>query len=210
MHTRRALLAAAPALSALATTPAKANPDDALLTLCRRHAEAARKCEAAELALIAAEETAAPQRPGLPDAYKVRAGDWFRMVDPIEPGRFHTPSTVDRWERALRLGHYRNIMTPGAAGRFKARGRELIAARNAHRQAVKAVDAAYGLRAAQVRADRLGRALTAVEHRLLETPATTLDGLRAKARVVAGIIGPPDGTYEDHATRALLADLLSG
>jgi hypothetical protein len=66
------------------------------------------------------------------------------------------------------------------------------------------------LPAARARADLAARALYAIEARALETPATTLEGFRAKARVVAGIIGEPDGTFEDHAARVLLADLLAG
>ncbi len=48
-----------------------------------------------------------------------------------------------------------------------------------------------------------------LEKRLIATPATTPDGWRVKAKLAAHILGDePDGTYEDHLTRSLLADIL--
>lgn len=57
-------------------------------------------------------------------------------------------------------------------------------------------------------ADAACAELFALEDRLLAAQASTPAGWQAKARVVAHLIGTePDGTYEDAATRNLLADM---
>jgi hypothetical protein len=64
-------------------------------------------------------------------------------------------------------------------------------------------------RDAEAKSDALCDRYYAQETALFAERATTPEGLRAKARVVLHILGDePDGTYGDHLTRNLLADLL--
>jgi hypothetical protein len=84
-----------------------------------------------------------------------------------------------------------------------------IGADGARREALEAAYVAGGVRQAEALADAAWRVHYDLETQLFATPATTPEGLKAKARVVALVIGEPDGTYEDALTRNLLADLLA-
>lgn len=209
------LLAAAPAVIALPATATAlpiGNPDAEILELERQRVIAA---AAYERIAASADELHTQGRamfPAKPEALRVRAGDWFTVHSNRDAGGFMDYATVERWRAALDLQasdprHFDLI--PLQRDRMTARGREILAAADAHAEACEAVYVSTGARHASDLCDAACTVLGDLEDRILEAPATTAEGLAIKARMVAHIMGDePDGTREDFAARRLLADLL--
>jgi hypothetical protein len=205
---RRALLGFLVASPVVAAVPALTapHPDAELLELARQHALAGEAAERLTDEACELERRAAEQRPAKPQALTIRKDDWY--AGPSDIGTPFAVTSVHRWRAALASGDYRLRMTPRFADVFASRGREVVEAFDAHAQACEAALVATGYRRAQELAEAAWRVHFDLEGRLFATPATTPEGMKAKARVVAHVIGEPDGTYEDAVTRSLLADLL--
>lgn len=201
---RRAVLALAPVVGALSPCPVlAADPDAALVALAAQYEALAADCEAVAAQL----DTLAVALPPWPEALRAKPRDWFTSTlsgvgSPL--GR----DVAARWREAFANGLYRSCMTSGQAEAFEARGREVIAAAEAHEAATQAAKVASGYQPLADRLEALGRDHYATERRIMETPAAGLTGLRVKARIALAAMGDPDGTYEDAAARAVLADLV--
>jgi hypothetical protein len=209
--TRRALFAAAPLLAAGAAAPAQAahTGDDAeLLELGRQHAASSARYDALDEQAMRAQEAACALSPK-PDAIRIRAAD-RPIVDIGYNGRFvgdfMHPDDIRRWRINSDMTF---ILWPRRAREeLLARRAEVLAAWEQWERASDAAHVACGVRAIEERLDDEGQTITALEHRILDTPAKTPAGWRLKARIARKVLDPePDGTYEDMVVRSLLADL---
>jgi hypothetical protein len=209
---RRRLLAGAlaiPAAIVVAAPPALAggHPDAELLELGRQHTEVQRRyTEVADQAALVSERAQAAHPP-MSEVLRKRQDDWF--ISRLGVGQFYTSDEVARWRTGIEREDY------GLAAiqltRLRTRGREIVAAWDAHLAAIEAVNVAYGARQLERAADDLGDAYYDLERQIFEMKATTPDGWRLKARITAHIIqGQEDGTYEDMLVRNLLTDVLRG
>lgn len=201
---RRALLALAPAALAVPAPAVAADPDAGLVALAARHAA----LEAESEAVAAQLEALDVALPSWPDALRPQPRDWFVTGLPGGRGARIGAYVVERWREAFAKGFYRSCMTRGTRDAFEARGREVIAAWEAHEAATQAARVASGYQALADQLDALGLAHYATERRIIDTPAHGLTGLRVKARIALAAMGEPDGTYEDQAARSVLADLI--
>lgn len=199
---RRAVLTLAPALAVVPVPALAADPDAALVALEAEHAALGAECEALEARL----DDLQASLPPWPDALRVQPRDWF--VSGYAPGTCLIASDVERWRSALANEFHRSCMTAARRAQFEARGAEVIAAWEAHEAATKAAKAVCGYNLVSARDDAANHAHYEVERRIIDTPAAGLTGLRIKARIALAAMGEPDGTYEDHAARAVLADLV--
>jgi hypothetical protein len=86
---------------------------------------------------------------------------------------------------------------------------EIVAAFDRHETHLKAFRDEMGLDTAEAYADELFNQLRDIEDRIETTRATTLDGLRAKAKVIAHVcqIGKIDPSFDYHA--GLMASIIS-
>lgn len=209
------LLAAAPAVIALPSAAAVlpiGNPDAEVLELERQRVIAA---AAYERIAARADELHTQGRamfPAKPETLRVRSDDWFTLHSTSDAGGLMDYATVERWREALNphASDPRHFdLIPLQRDRMTARGREILAAADAHAAACEAVYVATGSRHASDLCNAACSVLADLEDRILEAPATTPEGLAIKARMALHIMGDePDGTREDFAARCLLADLV--
>ncbi|MDO8409364.1 MAG: hypothetical protein Q7S93_04820 [Phenylobacterium sp.] len=192
------LLIAAP----LAASPALAGaaPDAALIRRAARLARLSAALAKAEAAADAAEAAALRDRPPVPEALRRRKGDrWFIAPHRQPVGAPYDAHQVARWSESLTDGRASALMSPGLVAEFVGRGREIIAAAEAHQLALEASDHRHDVAALCRRADRLGAAKARAEAALWATPAKTLTGLKVKAGHLA------DQLARDPASSASLA-----
>ena len=216
LTTRRALMgavAALPALAAAGVSKASAGPlpttsDIQLIELGRKHDAltqlADRALDDEELAF----ERAGDDCPPMPDALLQRPGDQI-SVGPIRVGEEMNSKTIALL-RAAAQDPDRYLVRSDRKAALLSRALEVTAAEDEHKAALQRVRDAHGLTEIQDRSTRLHRERRVLELLILETPATTLEGVRVKAKVVASNLDvEPDGSHEDHLVRRLLADLLA-
>lgn len=208
---RRGLLAGFAALPAAGAAPALASvdPDAGLLELGRCHAEAQRRFNVAAGLATKAEDEAWALRPTMPEVLRHRARDWHRPQYLGAAPAFYTAAQIQWWRDGL-ASRLDMGLSPDLAREYRARGRELVEAWDAHAQAVVAASEACGVRRLNAQADALGVVYYELERQIMETPATTPAGWRIKARIAAHVLRlEEDGTYETHVTHSLLRDLLA-
>lgn len=210
---RRTLFGLIAAPFAMAAIPAHAgaHPDAELLELERQRLIALAAYDRLSEEADALSERAWALIPSKPDALKVRGSDWFTLHS-SEAGGFMDRATVQRWREALD-NHARDPrhydLIPAQRDRMLARGREILAAQDAHDAAKREAFNITGADRASELAEAACHVLGDLEDRILITRATTPEGFAIKARMAAHIMGEPDGTREDFAARAVLADLLA-
>jgi len=202
---RRGLLAAFAGLPALAAVSAMATPhaDAELLALARQHAEAGALYNAKAAEALAAHMRAEAETPAPP---VMLHDDWY--TSPRDAGKPYTGREVARWREGMASEDIG--LGPASMARFRQRGAEILAAWDARLIAHEAAKQRHACTALEAAADAAGQAHYALEDRVFEQPATTSEGLKVKAQLAADILGDePDGTYEDHLVRNILADLLA-
>lgn len=218
MHaTRRTLfgLIAAPAVIALPSTASAlvAGPDAEILELERQRVIAAASYERISEWADELHAQARAEFPAKPEVLRIQSNDWFTTISGQDVNGSMDWATVARWREALETharspDHYNLI--PKQRDRMVSRGREILAADDAHRAACEAVYVATGARHASDLSEAACHVLGDLEDRILAARAMTPEGLRIKARMAAHILGDePDGTREDFAARRLLGDLLA-
>lgn len=209
---RRRLLAGALALPAAAVAAlvpaiAAADPDAELLELGRQHAETDARYNALNDRCEAVHEAAIAAYPPIPEVLRVRPED--RHFITLQENGFFNADAVRRWRGSGPGGGF--IWPPSAMGRFDARRAEILAAWDSWMDAQYRARVAVGLIELERQLDAEGDALTDIEHRICALRAKTPAGWRLKARLARrAVMDPypePDGTYEDHVIRSLLADL---
>lgn len=201
-------LASAPALAAvtdLLPVPAMAapSPDAALLKLGERRKRAQAKaaaCNEAASAAAARAEAEVPERP------VQRTRDWH--TSPLDTGKPYDREAIDRWRAGLARDDIG--LSPALMAQYRARGREVLQAWDDRLAARDGARDRHNVPVLERASEAADRAYYRLEVRIFEIPARTAAGLRLKARIAAHIMGDtPDGTYEDHLARAIIADLLA-
>lgn len=210
---RRRLLAgvfALPAVAVAAAMPAlaSAEPDAELLELGRQHQAATAHYHALGDRAEAAYDAALAQHPPKPEALRIQPGDWFvphSAEGQARLGGFHDGEAVARWRRA---GEPQTAMSLVMSEQLRARRAEILPAWEWWVAEKERLNVACGLRAREAEADAAGKVVWVLEDRTFEARAHTMEGLRLKARIALHVLGDkPDGTYEDHLARSILADL---
>lgn len=207
-QTRRSLLAFAPALPlALAAPAVAAAPDpDAALIAANARLEALRAdVERLDADVDTAFLRALAARPRPPQVLTVRPDDWH--VGFRHTGFRFQRDAVEAWRRGITEPSV-PLMSWPLRTRYEARGREVVTAWDNWSAACRAADERAGLHDAQARAAAHDDAIEALEAEIFALQAVTPAGWRIKARIAADHLGASEGTYGDHLTRKLLADLL--
>jgi hypothetical protein len=216
---RRRLLAgvlALPVAAAAAVVPAIAaeDPDAELLELGRQYAEADARYDALNDQCEAALEAAFAAYPPIPEALRVRPEDRLGFLGfdafhrDLHDDGFFNAKGIQRWRGCAPGGGF--IWPPAASDRFDARRTEVLAAWDGWMDAKEQAQAAYGLSELERQLDAQGYAVMEIEHRIFALQAKTPAGWRLKAKLARRVVldgYKPDGTYEDHVVRSLLADL---
>ncbi len=172
-------LLAVPTAAALAR-PAAMHPDVGLLALFAQWEVAAMECDKADRIMWEAEERYEAIAPKLPEAMYRQPGDdalvgyakgWLFQ----NSGRYwYPPSSV-----ATIRGYRPNPALPQRAARIA----EITVAANYYEAACEAAEIATGYRDAKQHCEQANERNRDLRRRIMETRATTYDGLLAKARI---------------------------
>lgn len=208
MHAnRRTLFALIAAPFAVASVPAlaAAHPDAALLELERQRLIALGAYDRLSLRADELDTQARAAFPPEPSAMLALHSDWFGLRGDLVAPSGHYSGNGLRLLRAAVDGREAFLFPihPGHVRRVRA----ILAAADRHATACEAVMVATGARDAEDLSAAACHVLGDIEDRILTTRATTPEGHAIKARMVAYVLGDePDGTREDWAARAFLAD----
>jgi hypothetical protein len=222
---RRAALATLASAAALAVTAAPvaaqaAHADQELLDLAPKYDAALQVENAAYEPLMALSDACQAARPPMPDALRHRVWDHSMWLFPISPltrrisdldnGDFYCVEEVDqlrakpRTKRVAKVkecskgvltevGPMMDVPHPEA----QARADEIIAAWDEHRAACQAVTASFGFDDAEQAFYQLARTRVAIGDRIVALRATTIGGLRVRAKIVAHMFSEDDLEPED-------------